>query len=659
MQSNYRPDIDGLRALAVLSVVIFHAFPARLPGGFIGVDIFFVISGYLISGIIFNELAEKRFSFARFYARRIRRIFPALVLVLGVSYVFGWFVLLSAEYAQLGKHIASSAAFIQNLTLWNEQSYFDRLAETKTLLHLWSLGIEEQFYFIWPIALLILIQRKKNPLIPICLIALFSFSISLWTTYSNSTAAFYSPISRFWELLVGSILAWHAQSMQHPIPLWGTPQKLARNTAAITGVVLIGLGLLLIQSTSAFPGGWALLPVTGTALIIWAGPRASLNRRLFSNQIMVWVGLISYPLYLWHWPLLSFLRIIENEQPSAIIRLSAVVISIALAWLTYILVEKKIRYSCARTQQMSTRWLCAALGLLAIVGCITYLEQGFFERTINKQNEQTAKYLSMDAPPETSCLGILNYPTVQPFCTRYSSVNPKKTILLWGDSTALSWLPVFLTIAKENNYSIVKIAHFSCPPILGARKTHFSYAQSRQYCSDGALQKEVLEFILSLRPDLIVLLSSWSTYGTKEFITSRSDEAATRASTEAIFADQFPKTVSQLEAVAQTIIFKSWPTLPQQPNQRIIPFLGKYKTEVVLKQSIFNDEAEHINRVFSKLTGQQLSYFDPAQKVCDGSLCHSEVNGIRLYTDTYHLSPQGALWFKADIESLLQALTEP
>ena len=150
-QSNYRPDIDGLRALAVLSVVIFHAFPARLPGGFIGVDIFFVISGYLISGIIFSELAQKSFRLSDFYARRIRRIFPALVLVLCTCASLGWFILLTTEYAQLGRHIAASSGFIQNIVLWSERSYFDTLADTKPLLHLWSLGVEEQFYLVWPV----------------------------------------------------------------------------------------------------------------------------------------------------------------------------------------------------------------------------------------------------------------------------------------------------------------------------------------------------------------------------------------------------------------------------------------------------------------------------------------------------------------------------
>lgn len=201
----YRADIDGLRAIAVLSVVIFHAFPKLLVGGFIGVDIFFVISGFLISTIIMGSLEQNSFSFIEFYSRRIKRIFPALLLVLIASFVFGWFMLLADEYKQLGKHIAGGAGFVSNFFFWNESGYFDNAAETKPLLHLWSLGIEEQFYIIWPLLLWLSWKNRFSLLTSTIIVIVISFALNVVKVQSDTTAAFYSPQTRFWELLAGSV----------------------------------------------------------------------------------------------------------------------------------------------------------------------------------------------------------------------------------------------------------------------------------------------------------------------------------------------------------------------------------------------------------------------------------------------------------------------
>ncbi len=204
----YRPDIDGLRAVAVLAVVAFHAFPSSLKGGFIGVDVFFVISGYLISTIIFESLDRGAFSFREFYARRIKRIFPALILILVACFTFGWFALLADEFKQLQKHIAAGTSFVSNHVLWSEAGYFDNSAETKPLLHLWSLGIEEQFYIVWPLLLWFAWKRKFNLLTITILVAIVSFVLNLRGIKQDVVATFYSPQTRFWELLCGSLLAW-------------------------------------------------------------------------------------------------------------------------------------------------------------------------------------------------------------------------------------------------------------------------------------------------------------------------------------------------------------------------------------------------------------------------------------------------------------------
>lgn len=347
----YRADIDGLRAVAILAVVGYHAFPSWIKGGFVGVDVFFVISGFLISTIIFGSLDKGIFSFKEFYARRIKRIFPALILVMTACYALGWFVLLPDEYKQLGKHIAAGTGFVSNLFFWQEAGYFDNAAETKPLLHLWSLGIEEQFYIVWPLLLYLTWKRRFNLLLLTVTIIAISFAINVVKVHGDAVQAFYSPVSRFWELMLGSLLAYLAL---HKISLWdGIKQKngaslggiisgntsaqdspALRNALSLFGALLITVAVLVVDREKEFPGWWALLPTLGTYLVICAGPQAWLNRVVLSHRVVVWFGLISYPIYLWHWPLLSFARIVEPGILTLKIRIATIFIAIALAWLT-------------------------------------------------------------------------------------------------------------------------------------------------------------------------------------------------------------------------------------------------------------------------------------------------------------------------------------
>ena len=338
MRPAYRADIDGLRAIAVLAVVGFHAFPEWVPGGYTGVDVFFVISGYLISTIIAAGLAQGRFSFTAFYIRRIRRIFPALLLMLATSLAAGWFVLLADEYRQLGKHAAGGAGFIANFLLWGESGYFDTAVDKKPMLHLWSLSIEEQFYLAWPPMLWLAWKKRIDPLRIMVVLVLLSFALNAAVTPFERAVAFYWPQTRFWELLAGAVLA-HLHLRGHAGGQAGTRQHIA----AALGAALILAGVLLLTRDSAFPGWWALLPVCGTLLLISAGAGAGINRALLGSRVLVWIGLISYPLYLWHWLLLSFATLLEGRTPSWEIRAGAIAVAAVLAWLTYVLLEKPVR----------------------------------------------------------------------------------------------------------------------------------------------------------------------------------------------------------------------------------------------------------------------------------------------------------------------------
>jgi peptidoglycan/LPS O-acetylase OafA/YrhL len=334
---DYRADIDGLRAIAVVAVVLFHALPQLCPGGFIGVDIFFVISGYLISRLIYENLERGSFTLGGFYLRRIRRIFPALVVMLAAVLATGTIALLNDEFQQLGKHIAAASGFVTNVVLWRESGYFDNSGATKPLLHLWSLGVEEQFYIVWPLLLAIAWWRGWN-LLWIALAAVgISFGLNVAVVHNHPTATFYLPMTRFWELMLGAALAFATLRKQLK------PLAPAGNTMAIVGASLIGAGLITVNDGDFYPGCWALLPTSGTTLLIAAGERAAINRWILSNRLLVGIGLISYPLYLWHWPLFSFARIIEGEAPAPPTAAILILVSAALAWLTYRCVEVPTR----------------------------------------------------------------------------------------------------------------------------------------------------------------------------------------------------------------------------------------------------------------------------------------------------------------------------
>lgn len=372
----YRPDIDGLRAVAVLAVVGFHAAPGRIPSGFIGVDIFFVISGYLISSIILKGLEAGTFSFTEFYSRRVKRIFPALLLVLIASLAIGYFILLDDQFKELGKHVAGGAGFVSNFVLWGESGYFDNAADYKPLLHLWSLGIEEQFYIIWPFMLWLAWKRRFKYLALILAVASISFALNVYWVGTNPVAAFYSPWTRFWELLVGAILAYISIFKQQVSLVKGTRQS---NAVSLFGVSLLAISFVAINKEQSFPGWWALLPTVGATCLIWAGQNAWINRSLLSNRFLVWFGLISFPLYLWHWPLLSFLRILEGTEVAQWKRAVAIAVAIALAWMTYRLVEKPVRKgSTGKTTPLLLAGLMAVVGL---VGCYGYFVNGFEGRS--------------------------------------------------------------------------------------------------------------------------------------------------------------------------------------------------------------------------------------------------------------------------------------
>jgi peptidoglycan/LPS O-acetylase OafA/YrhL len=499
----YRADVDGLRGIAVLSVVVFHAFPGAIPGGFVGVDVFFVISGFLISLIIFSNLESGKHNLAEFYGRRVTRIFPALFLVLAACYAFGWYSLYPAEYRQLGEHVAGGAGFVANFVLWTETGYFDNAAATKPLLHLWTLAIEEQFYIFWPLLLALVWRKRWSFLATTAAMAVASFALNVSVVTNHPDAAFYSPASRWWELMVGGLLAYITLHKPRAIGKW-------RDGQSILGFALLLAGLFLIVKGMPFPGWLALLPTVGTFFLISAGRDAWLNRHLLAARPLVWVGLISYPLYLWHWPLLSFARILQGATPSRDLRVAAALVSAFLAWLTYRFVERPLR------RGPRDRRTTAAL----FVGMACFLPLGILasQQVVRSRHDDPA-FLSYVA-----AVGEWEYPRhlkrrADGGTTGYylDSRNPDTT-LFFGDSHVEQYSPRIREVLERNPMaanSAIFVTGGGCPPIPGVLEDSPDHRECKDEVTYG------LRLVQQPAVKVVVVGGCWNCYFVRQTANPR------------------------------------------------------------------------------------------------------------------------------------------
>src|SRR3979411_1808541 len=487
----YRPDIDGLRAIAVMLVVNFHAFPEAMPGGFIGVDIFFVISGFLITGIIVRELDQQRFSLLAFYNRRIRRIFPALIVVLCATLVLGALWMLPAPYAQLSADVFSSAAFFANIALLLQSGYFNIESAKKPLLHLWSLGIEEQFYLFWPLILMLVARMRLSILVAASVLGVASFVLNVALIGPNPVATFYLPFTRAWELLAGAVLACSWNQVRQA----GAPS----NLRASLGILLIAIAAGVLDTKSAFPGWWAILPVAGAALLLSA-PVAGFCRTLLASRPLVWIGLISYPLYLWHWPLLGCFVIIQFGPLTLLERGLIVGLSFALAWLTYRVVESPFRFS--RPSPLKIAGLCAGMVLIALAGSVIVEGRGFDFRLPPEIRDMA------DVPTQSSKWpfheSLLYLSHEMSFADSCVDRGRRPLILVWGDSPAGALLPGLRKAQETRAFGIAQFTSSSCVPALNTDVAGVPNCR--------AINDKVLALAHQIRPDIVLLHSTWDRY---------------------------------------------------------------------------------------------------------------------------------------------------
>ncbi len=624
----YRPDIDGMRALAVLAVVLFHAFPNIAPGGFIGVDIFFVISGFLITSIISTNLEKGQFSFFDFYSRRIKRIFPSLILVLVSTFILGYFLLIPSELEQVGKHILSGAIFTSNLTLWGEAGYFDISSDSKPLLHLWSLAIEEQFYILWPLILYFAYKKRLKAILVVSLIGLSSFLYCLYLTKTDPTAAFYSPLSRFWEILVGAFIAIHRNSNKETL----------KNLKSLLGLAFIIIGFIFTTKNSYFPGGWALLPTIGAAFIISAGPNSWLNRKVLSQPLLVGVGLISYPLYLWHWPLLSIINLISTESPTIWIRLSAVIASFGLAWITNRTLETYFKSN--QKIKFKTYALSFCMILVGTLGLFIDDSNGLPNRYPSEVQAIAEKTSLADFQWEekvrTHTCHIQNPETDKRPNECIESARP--LVVLWGDSHAAALYPGLKNLQKSAQFGIAQLTHVGNPPRFIEKEATGKYEINNQ---------DVFRSIILNKPEILILHAAWFEYNKTPKET----------------ADEIKKTISKIRASlpsTQIVVIGPVPTWRDSLQKNILKhFMSSSPTipeyfDFGLKKEVISFDKE----LDSLLSKEKIHYFSLINIFCRNQQCLTRTGPSHLdltAVDYGHLSEAGSNYFAKHFEAYLNA----
>lgn len=623
----YRPDIDGLRAIAVLAVVLFH-FELGLPGGYVGVDVFFVISGYLITKLILADLEQNRFSMLAFWERRVRRLMPAMFVMIGTVLVAGYFLLLPEAYKELAESVVWQMFFLSNVYFWLTTGYFAGPAEEKPLLHTWSLSVEEQFYLLVPLLMLACWRygRDRAGVVRMCIavIAVGSFLVSVYTVAHHRSVAFYLLPSRAWELALGGLLATLPSG-------WPTRNGWIRSGAAVAGLAAIMFSCLAYSAQTPFPGAAALLPCLGTVGLIWAGEggRGGEVVRILSWRPLVFIGLISYSLYLWHWPVRAFARYWELAPPGLGQKLFMVAASIALAVASYFLVEQPFRRRKLlgqRTPLFRGALACAAglVGLASLVWLAAGLPQRLSEEIFAYSRAQTDR-VGISTTIEDVETGRL-------FPLGAERDGPA-SVLVWGDSHAMVLTPAFDDALKSLGLKGEAAAYTATAPLLDFyRPTEFGMNEKAVIYN-----QRVFEHIAKNRPSDVFLAGNWQGYQEMRSSPEQGD-----------FKKQLLATV---EAVAATGA-KPWVVLQVPKHKQSVPklllqekMLGRNISGYLDRPSEWNgltdDGPELIERI--RALGGEVFDLRPAfYEEETGAYSLLEKDGYPLYRDEHHLTPHGS-----------------
>jgi len=646
---NYRPDVDALRGLSVLLVVIFHTFPSLIPGGFIGVDVFFVISGYLITSIILRSLKKDDFSIKEFYSRRVKRLFPALITVLLVALIAGWLVLLPREFKSLGDHIAHAVIYWLNYDLIGEFGYFDTDIELKPLVHLWTLSVEEQYYIFWPVLLLLIAKQKIiTPVFVVGLVIVTSFVANIYYISDYSEAVYFHTLTRVWQLAAGSMLA----------IVMIDKEFVENKLTALAGVLLIILSALFLTKDSTYPGWWALLPTIGAILFIVG------NVRFSQWGGMLNVGLISYPLYLWHWVVISFATIYIGERPSINIMIVIIVLSFLLAWLTYRYIEpiRHLKY------RFTAKILFVLLFSIGLIGQYVKEERGMPDRqNFSFLNEMLPKGLAgIDEQCKDHVKSKLGNDTTLAYC-RSSHLEKKKYIAIIGDSHAGAVYHGLAKVAEDTEYGVILLGENKCATLIGFEEN--SLGKTEKKCSKSTLQ--IFDFIKKENKiDKIIIVARGPYYIHGEISGQRFtdkkiesslinilDENKTYISYSKAWSDTLEE-INNIKHINDIYYLLENPELDfdmeSLVDRRSFGGQDALIREKYISKSLHLKRMNKYREVVNKFEkSQKLKVIDTTDLFCSEDKCYAYKDGNFLYLDDDHLSPFGAYYVMNSIKSKL------
>jgi len=656
----YRREIDGLRAVAVLPVILFHAGLSSFSGGFVGVDVFFVISGYLITTIVFGELEEGKFSLVRFYERRARRILPALFVVTVATAVAAWFILLPEDLKELGKSLLAVALFASNFLFWSESGYFDTSAEYLPLLHTWSLAVEEQYYMLFPLLAAALFRRGRQAVVVgLGAVALCSFALAQWGATAHPNAAFYLLPFRAWELMVGALAALYLSRGA------SNPSGVDRFSGVLAGagLVMIALSIHLYDRATPFPGVYALLPAIGAVLIILFARPHNLVGQLLGTQVLVYIGLLSYSAYLWHQPLFALARRASLEEPQIGVFLALSVATFVLAYFTRHLVETPFRSASKVSRRSIFMGSGVTAALVVVMAFVLYGNKGFPERIDNYAKvADTFRWQDLAKP----CGSEPALPTgVQALCRLPEAAAPAPVdVALFGDSHADAFLPAVVAATKQRGSAHAYIGLGGCIPLIGVDVRAGNWPA--EVCR--TLAQEQYNFAVKAKPKNVLLVGRWSMYidreesassGRKYYLVDAEAAPLSKDHSREVFVRGMERTVRAYEALGAQVFFVE--QVPQQLadpravfhriNQRGL-WGQEGATEVIDRNSVplasLNERQVHLRQLLDQLPPiDDFTVLSPEKHFCGETRCAMGDKDGPYYHDRDHLNIRGAQYVGA------------
>ncbi|WP_296184510.1 acyltransferase family protein [Pseudomonas sp. UBA1879] len=627
-----RRDIDGLRALAVIPVVLYHFGFGVFSGGFVGVDVFFVISGFLITSIIFREISAGRFSFVDFWARRARRIIPALSIMMLAALLVGWVLMPANDYSQLGRAVRYQAMFVSNILFMRQDGYFNPASDFKPLLHTWSLSVEEQYYILFPLLMVLLTRYLRQWRWVLFGLLVVSFALNVWVIKRNPDEAFFLLPMRAWELLCGAMLAVLPVSDRQRSP-W------VYQSVSLAGLLAVLYAIFGFDKYTLFPGWAALFPVLGATAMIWANGQApTFVGRVLSVKGMVGVGLISYSWYLWHWPVYVYANAISIDGMQALEAASWVVLTLILAWLSWRLIELPFRDKRVLAGRKPVLFAgLATLLVIGVAGQLVRVSDGVPQR-LSGQARQYAEARDWQRG-QMECLLQRDSQDISKVCRFGGDAQTPPVQLVWGDSHAAALLPAIEADAQRYDIPVWLASLSGCLPILGH--------ETRPQCQD--FNQATLQSIRKYKIRDVVLAARWSLYlygeedGDRQHVLYPGDSLPVA---EQKLAKDLTAMVRDLrEAGAQVWIFKEVPLQRQGTVARLasLAMVGRSAERLGRPLAEHLARQQFLNALFTQL-GQQdphVHVIDPAPLMCPDGICRAEFDGYSQYMDENHLSDKG------------------